>query len=81
MTDDAKFQFQIIADKMDKREAFYQALEDYVIKNKGNVPPQYAEDWRVWTSVEHRRSWRSRPVVIARLKRAAKKMAKMNRKK
>ena len=37
----------------------------------------YREDWRIWTEVEHRRSWRSRPILIRRLKKAAKKMAKM----
>jgi hypothetical protein len=81
MNNDAKFQFQIIADKMDKREAFYHALEDHAVKHNGEIPKAYQEDWKIWTEVEHRRSWRTRPMLIARLKKAAKKMAKMNRKK
>jgi hypothetical protein len=81
MTDAAKFQFQIVADRMDKREAFYHALEDHAIKHNGEIPKAYQEDWRIWTEVEHRRSWRTRPMLVARLKKAAKMMAKMNRKK
>jgi hypothetical protein len=80
VTDDAKFQFQILAEDYDRREVFYHNLQEFVTK-KGYVPKKYEEDWRVWTSVEHRRTWRSRPLIINKLKKAAKMMAKMNRKK
>ena len=67
--------FEISAAQMDKREAFYKALEDHVVKT-GKVPPEYAEDWKVWTQVEHRRSWRTRPFLVRRLMKAAEIMAK-----
>lgn len=80
MRDSIKEQFAILAAQMDKREVFYQVLEDHVMKKKGHVPPEYAEDWKVWTKIEHRRPWRTRPLVIRRLKQSARKLARTQRK-
>lgn len=67
--------FAELCDKMDARERFYLVLEK-TVERTGKVPEQYRKDWEVWTGIERRRPWRTQPLVVARIKNAARIMAR-----
>jgi len=61
--------------KMDAREALYLMIDKMVLKT-GEVPDRYKKDWEVWTGHERRIPWRMQPLVVMKIRTAARMMAR-----
>jgi hypothetical protein len=80
MNNKQKEQFQILSETMDNQEKFFIELAAGE-KSTGNVPAKYEADKRVMLAYQDWKtfgSWRHRPKVIEKLRKAAKKAAKNN---
>lgn len=69
-------QFVILADRMDRQQAYFDELWSYVDKHGDeNVPPKHKVAW-IKAQIQGRRPWRENRLVMARVKAAARKAAK-----
>ena len=73
--------YNILADRMDKRDNFFEALLQ-VEKLGHGIPAKYANDAAVMLNFESYKlqgSWRSSKAITDKLKKAAKKIARKKR--
>ncbi len=73
--------YDILADKMDKRDNFFEALL-HVEKLGHGIPAKYANDAAVMLNFESYKlqgSWRNSKAITDKLKKAAKKIARKKR--
>jgi hypothetical protein len=73
--------YDILADKMDKRDNFFEALLQ-VEKLGHGIPAKYANDAAVMLNFESYKlqgSWRNSKAITDKLKKAAKKIARKKR--
>ncbi len=73
--------YNILAEKMDKRDNFFEALLQ--VENLGHgIPAKYANDAAVMLNFESYKlqgSWRNSKAITDKLKKAAKKIARKKR--
>jgi hypothetical protein len=69
-------EYEILAAKMDKQDAYFRSLWEFADKNGADImPPEHSKGWLL-ARIHGRKSWRQIPKVRRRIKKAAIKAAK-----
>ncbi len=67
-----------LAEKMDKRDNFFEAMKN-VEKLGHGIPAKYSQDAAIMLNFENYKlqgSWRNNKAIVAKLKKAARKIAR-----
>lgn len=76
MNKKAEEEFRVMAETMDRQEAYFASLREFVrLHGKDRLPTEHKVGY-LKAMINGPKPWRERPVIVRRIRKAAKKAAR-----